>query len=83
MIAESWGIAQVFWSLLWLSLFVIWAYLLISMIGDLVRSHDQRGLVKVAWLLFALVFPFFGVIIYMSVRGDAIRARKAGYQLPS
>ncbi len=82
MIAESWSVAQVLWSLLWLSLFVIWAYLLITMIGDLVHSHDQRGLAKVGWLVFALVFPFFGVVIYMSVRGERIRARKRGDGLP-
>lgn len=82
MVAGTSGLVEVVWSLFWLSLFVIWAYLLITMIGDLVRSHDQSGLAKVGWLVLALVFPFFGVVIYMSVRGERIRARKAGYQLP-
>ena len=43
MIAAEFGTGQVFWSLLWLSLFCIWVWMFIMVFGDLIRSRRLSG----------------------------------------
>ena len=43
MFAVEFGTGQVFWSLLWFFLFLIWIWLVISVFTDIVRSDDLSG----------------------------------------
>ena len=55
MIAAEFGTGQVFWSLLWLSLFCIWVWMFIMVFGDLIRSRRLSGWGKALWALFIIV----------------------------
>jgi fatty acid desaturase len=45
--------------------FVLWFWLLITVIGDLFRRDDVSGPVKALWVILLLVFPYLGVFIYL------------------
>jgi type VI protein secretion system component VasK len=66
-----------FWTMLWFFLFVAWIYLLIVIITDIFRSDDMSGWAKALWVLFILIIPFLGVLIYLIARGDKMSARAA------
>lgn len=81
MLAEF-GTGQVFWSLLWFFLFFIWLGLLFQVFGDIFRSRDMSGIGKALWSFLVIVLPYFGVFLYLIIRGPkmqqhAIEAAKA------
>lgn len=45
-------------------------------IADIFRSDDLGGGAKAAWLLFILVLPFAGVLIYLIARGTSMQERR-------
>jgi hypothetical protein len=63
------GTGQVFWSMLWFFLFVIWIWLLIVVFGDIFRSRDLSGWGKALWTIFVIVLPYLGVFVYLIARG--------------
>lgn len=81
MLAEF-GTGQVFWSMLWFFLFFIWLGLLFQVFGDIFRSRDMSGVGKALWSFLVIVLPYFGVFLYLIIRGpkmqqNAIEAAKA------
>jgi phospholipase D-like protein len=65
----------VFWTTLWFFLFVAWMYVLIGIITDIFRSPDLSGWATALWVLFVMVFPWLGVVMYLIVRGDTLHNR--------
>ncbi len=60
--------------MLWIFLFIIWIWLLISVVIDIFRN-DISGWVKALWVIFVIVLPFLGVLIYLIVHGDDMQDR--------
>jgi hypothetical protein len=56
-------------------LLVAWFWILIMVIGDLFRDHEMSGWGKAAWVLFLIVLPFLGTLIYLIARGEGMRER--------
>ena len=76
-IASEFGTGQVFWSLLWFFLFVIWIWLLISVFSDIFRSNDLSGWGKALWTIFVIVAPYLGVFVYLIARGSKMSEHAA------
>lgn len=72
----SFGVGQVFFSLIWFFLFVTWIMLVFRVFGDIFRDTEASGGAKVFWILFVIVFPFIGVFTYLISRGDKMAARE-------
>src|SRR3954469_8261918 len=68
-LAEAWGVGQVFWSMIWFTLFFLWIWMLIAVFADVFRSQDLSGWSKALWCLFVIVTPFLGVFVYLIARG--------------
>jgi type VI protein secretion system component VasK len=75
MLAYDYPLLGVFWTMLLFFLWVIWLILLFRVIGDVFRSHDMGGVAKALWLIFVILFPFLGVLIYVIVRGHSMSQR--------
>jgi TRAP-type C4-dicarboxylate transport system permease small subunit len=78
---------NLFWTMLFFFLWIMWIYLLIRVIADVFDSDDLSGWGKAGWTFVALVLPFIGVFIYLIARGagmsgrgrrHAMREREAG-----
>ena len=69
MVIAEFGTGQVFWSVLWITLFVIWIWLLIAVFGDIFRSDDLSGWGKALWSIFIIVLPYLGIFVYLIARG--------------
>jgi len=70
MFAAEWGTGQVFWSMVWFFLFIMWIWLLVVVFSDIFRSRDLSGWSKALWSLFVLVLPYLGVFVYVIARGS-------------
>ncbi len=66
---SSFGTGQVFWSMLWFFCFFIWIWLLIRVFSDIFRSHELSGWAKALWIIFVVVLPYLGVLVYLIARG--------------
>jgi len=76
MIATTWDVGQVAYSLLWFFLFFVEIWLAISIFIDIFRSHDLKGWAKAAWIIFVFVLPLIGILAYLIFRGDKMRAHQ-------
>src|SRR4051794_16531451 len=55
--------------------FVIWIWILITILSDLFRDYELSGWAKAAWVLFLVLIPFLTALIYLLARGDGMRDR--------
>jgi hypothetical protein len=56
-------------------LFVVWIWILFTIITDLFRDHEMSGWGKAIWLLFLVFIPFLTGLVYLIVRGSGMRDR--------
>ncbi|HET7490069.1 MAG TPA: SHOCT domain-containing protein [Acidimicrobiales bacterium] len=70
MTAAAFGTGQVFWSIVWFTLFFIWIWLLVAVFADVFRSRDLGGWGKALWTIFVIAAPFLGVFCYLIARGN-------------
>jgi hypothetical protein len=56
-------------------LFVIWIWILLTIITDLFRDHEMSGWAKAIWILFLVFIPFLAALIYLIARGSGMRDR--------
>ena len=69
MLGSEWAVGQVFWSMIWFTMFFIWIWLLIMVFSDIFRSHDLSGGLKAIWVIFVVIMPYLGVFVYLLARG--------------
>jgi Short C-terminal domain/Phospholipase_D-nuclease N-terminal len=55
--------------------FVIWIWILVTILTDLFRDHTISGWAKAAWVLFLVIVPFIAALIYLIARGAGMRER--------
>ena len=66
---------DLFWTTLWIFLFIAWFWILISVIADIFRSRDLSGWGKGLWALFVVLVPWLGVLVYLIARGKSMGER--------
>jgi hypothetical protein len=70
-------------------IFIMWFWLLITVMGDLFRRDDIGGFGKVLWVIFLVLLPYLGVFAYLLTQGGSMaqrnlaQAEKAREQLRS
>jgi hypothetical protein len=60
---------------LWVFLFVVWFWLLITIFADLFRRHDISGWAKAAWFIFVILFSFLGILVYLITQHEGMAQR--------
>lgn len=75
-LAYDYPVLGVFWTVLFITVGVMWFILLLRVVADIFRDHTMGGLAKTGWLLCVLLLPFLGVFIYIIARGDEMSARE-------
>jgi len=56
-------------------LFVAWIWVVISVITDIFRSDDLNGWGKGLWMMFVIILPWLGVLLYLIFRGEGMQKR--------
>ncbi len=66
---------DVMWTMLVFFLWVIWFWLLIVIFTDLFR-RDLSGWAKAGWVIFLIILPYLGVLIYLITQSKAMAERR-------
>ena len=74
-VAADYPFLDVLWTMLVIFAWVIWFWLLITVFADLFRRHDTSGGMKALWIVFVIVLPFLGVLIYLIANGTGMAER--------
>jgi hypothetical protein len=77
MLAYTYPLLNIFWTMLEIFAFVVYFWLLISIYMDIFRSSDLSGGVKALWVLVVFFLPLFGILLYLIIRGGKMHERAA------
>ena len=58
------------------ALLILWIWIAVTVVVDVVRSHDLSGWAKAGWLALIVLLPLLGVLIYVIARGDKMKAHE-------
>ena len=56
-------------------IFVVWIWILFTIITDLFRDHEMSGWAKGLWILFLVFIPYLTGLVYLIARGSGMRDR--------
>ena len=57
-------------------LFVVWIWILFTIISDLFRNHEMSGWLKAVWIILLVFIPYLTALIYLIFYGSAMRERQ-------
>jgi hypothetical protein len=70
MVGTDYPLFDLFLTMVWFFVLVIWITTVIVVIFDIFRSHDLSGWGKAGWFILVLLLPIIGVIVYLLARGS-------------
>ena len=70
MVGTDYPLFDLFLTIVWFFLLVIWITTVIVVIFDIFRSHDLSGWGKAGWFILVFVLPIMGVVAYLLARGS-------------
>ena len=73
--STSYPLLNIFWTMFEFFLWVIWIWLIVMVVFDIFRSRDLSGWAKALWVLFVVVIPLIGVLVYLIARGGTMHER--------
>lgn len=76
-IAADYPFLDILWSMIIFFAWVVWIWMMILILGDVFRRRDSSGWAKAGWVVFMLVLPFLGVLVYLIVNHDGMAERSA------
>ena len=63
------------WSMILFFAWVAWIWIAITCFADIFRRHDIGGGNKALWIVFIILIPFLGVLVYLIAQHDGLRER--------
>ena len=76
-LAADYPFLDILWSMIIFFAWVIWIWMMILILADVFRRRDIGGWAKAGWVVFMLVLPFVGVLVYLIVNHDGMADRGA------
>lgn len=80
MLAADYPILNLFWTIMFFFLWVAWIILVFRVIVDIFRNEDTKGLSKALWLIFVILIPWLGALVYLIAHGGGMSGREVGRQ---
>jgi putative oligomerization/nucleic acid binding protein/phospholipase D-like protein len=76
-IAADYPFLDVFWTLIIFFAWVVWIWIMVVILTDLFRRRDISGWGKAAWVIFLIILPFLGTLVYLIAQHDGMADRSA------
>ena len=73
--AADYPFLDVLWSMIIFFFWVIWIWIVITVLIDIFRRHDIGGFAKALWVIFVVILPWLGVLIYLIAEHNGMRER--------
>ena len=74
-LAADYPFMDVLWSMIIFFFWVIWIWIVITVLIDIFRRDDIGGWAKAAWVIFVVILPWLGVLIYLIAQHDGMQKR--------
>jgi uncharacterized membrane protein YcjF (UPF0283 family) len=75
LLAADYPFLEVFWTMILFFAWVAWIWIVVTVLIDVFRRDDIGGWGKAGWVVFVIVLPFLGVLIYLIAQHDGMRER--------
>jgi len=75
LVAADYPFLSVLWTMLVFFAWVIWFWLLITCFADLFRRRDASGGKKALWVVFLILAPYLGVLVYLISNNEGMAER--------
>jgi Phospholipase_D-nuclease N-terminal/Short C-terminal domain len=75
--AADYPFLNILWTMIIFFAWVIWIWMMIVILTDVFRRRDMSGWGKAAWVVFLIVLPFLGALIYLIANHDGMADRNA------
>ena len=75
LIAADYPFLDVLWTMIVFFAWLAWIWIAITCFIDIFRRHDIGGVHKAVWVVFIIVIPFLGVLVYLIAQHDGMRER--------
>ncbi len=76
-VATSYPFLNILWSTLIFFAWVIFIWIAVVVLIDVFRRHDISGWAKAAWVIFVVILPWVGVLVYLIANHDGMNERRA------
>jgi hypothetical protein len=77
MLLADYPFLEAMWTVLVFCAWVIWFWILITVLADVFRRRDIGGGKKTLWTIFMILTPFLGVFVYLISQGGHMAEREA------
>ena len=74
-IAADYPFLDILWTMIVFFAWVIWFWMLITILSDVFRRTDIHGGTKALWTVFVIVTPFLGVLVYLIAQSKGMAER--------
>ncbi len=74
-LAADYPFLNILWTMIIFFAWVIWIWIMIIVLTDVFRRRDTSGWVKALWVVFLIIFPFLGVLVYLIANHDGMNDR--------
>ena len=74
-LAADYPFLEVLWTMILFFAWVAWIWIVVTVLIDIFRRDDIGGWGKAGWVVFVIVLPFLGVLIYLIAQHDGMRER--------
>ena len=76
-IAADYPFLDVLWTMIIFFTWVVWIWIMIVILTDVFRRRDVSGWGKALWVIFLIVLPFLGALVYLIAQHDGMSQRQA------
>jgi hypothetical protein len=75
-IPATYTFLNVFWDILIIFAWVIFIWIAVTVLIDVFRRRDISGWQKAFWVIFVVLLPWIGVLVYLIVNHDGMAERR-------
>jgi hypothetical protein len=75
-IAADYPFLNILWTMVLFFAWVIWIWMMITILADVFGRRDLSGWGKAGWTVFMIVLPFLGVLAYLITNHDGMNDRR-------
>jgi hypothetical protein len=79
--AADYPFIDLLWTMIIFFFWVIWIWIVITVLIDVFRRDDIGGWAKAAWVIFVVILPWLGVLIYLIAQHDGMQERSVNQAL--
>jgi phospholipase D-like protein/putative oligomerization/nucleic acid binding protein len=73
--AADYPFMNVLWTMIIFFCWVVWIWMMVIILTDVFRRRDIGGWTKALWVVFLIVLPFLGALVYIIAQHDGMAER--------